>query len=442
LVLRPLAIAVYAQQATAPDISAKEWALEDVVRTALSQHPLIEAARERIKAVQGTGQTARSLPNPVATYWTDDGTSAGQGSQLGLERETSAYVTIPLEGLFQRPPRIRRADADLRSAEISLVAARRSVALDAAHAFFRVALAQVALDVAEGAQRGLEQLVAYNRARVTEGAAAEVELLRVQLELDRATTNVTFAEVDLAKTRAELLPFVSADVLARASTEFRVAVPSAAPPESLVKPLAALATQARTQRSEVLSAGARVSTAQAEVDVQRALTVRQVGATVGLKRIEGTNSMIAGLSLPLPLFDRNRGEVQRATSDLQAAEQERAWAERAVTAEIRGAYDAAERLTTEVSRLQPSYLDRAEDVNRIIIGAYQEGAATLLQVIDAARTLADARVMFHRAVLGQCQSLFDLAMAAGEPPESAATASGSCRDSSSTESHPPRDVQR
>src|SRR6202035_3824224 len=141
-------------------------------------------------------------------------------------------------------------------------------------------------------------------------------------------------------------------------------------------------------RSEVLSAGARVAAATAETELQRALTVRQVGATFGLKRVDGTNSMIVGLSVPVPLFDRNRGEVQRATAELIAAEHERSWAERIVSAEIQAAYDATERLSAEVSRLQPSFLDRAEEVNRITVGAYQEGAATLLQVIDAARTLS------------------------------------------------------
>jgi cobalt-zinc-cadmium efflux system outer membrane protein len=269
----------------------------------------------------------------------------------------------------------------------------------------------------------LERLVSYNRSRVSEGGTAEVELLRVELELDRATANVTFAEVDLVKSQADLWPIVSAGGLNGPRVRLRVAVPNAGSLRATLAPQATFVTRAREHRSEVLGASARVAAATADTDLQRALTVRQVGATFGLKRVGGANSMIAGLSVPLPLFDRNRGEVQRADAELLAAEQERSWAERVVSAEIQAAYDGAERLSAEVSRLQPSFLNRAEDVNRITIGAYQEGAATLLQVIDAARTLGDARLTYFRAVIAQRQSVFDLAMAAGEEPEAALTAS-------------------
>jgi cobalt-zinc-cadmium efflux system outer membrane protein len=440
LVLWPLVLGVSAQDP--PGAAFKEWTFDEIVRAALSQHPLVEAARERVTGAQGTLLTARSFANPVATYWMEKGTFPGQTAAMGLNRETSAYVTVPLEGLFQRDPRIRRADADEKSAEFALVAARRLVALNAAHAFFRVALDQIALDVAETNRQGVEQLVSYDRSRVTEGAAAEVELIRLQVELDRAITNVVFAEADLAKSRAELSPFVSADTSTPQATALRVTVPNAASARALLSPAATFTSRARDQRSEVLGANARVSAARAETALQHALTIRQVGATFGVKRVDGTNSMIAGLSMPVPLFDRNRGEKQRATSELRAAEQERAWVERVVTAEIRGAYEASERLSAQASRLESTFLDRAEEVNRITRGAYQEGAATLLQVIDAARTLADARLIYYRMVLSQRQSLFDLAMAAGDDPEVALTVSGGSDGPPARELAQRRNVQR
>jgi outer membrane protein TolC len=75
-----------------------------------------------------------------------------------------------------------------------------------------------------------------------------------------------------------------------------------------------------------------------------------------------------------------------------------------------------------VSALEPSFLDRAAEANRVTVGAYQEGGATLLQVIDTSRSLADARLTYTRAALAQHQSLFDLAIAAGDDPEAALSA--------------------
>jgi outer membrane protein, heavy metal efflux system len=406
------------QAATPP----KQWTFDEVVRAAISQHPLVEAARDRIAAANGTRQTAGSFANPVATYWMDNSAFPGQSSAVGSSRETSVYVTLPLEPLFQRAPRVHRAEADVRSAEIALLAARREVALDAARVFYRVALAQVSLDVLEENRRGIERLVSYNQSRVTEGATAEVELIRVQVELDRTATNVALSEVDLAKSRAELWPFLNAGVPSDALAPWRVTVPSVGNARALLAPVSTFVSHARERRSDVLSAGAHVSAATAETAVQHALTIRQIGATFGFKRAAGDNSMIAGLSVPVPLFDRNRGEVQRATEELLAARQELGWTERTIAAEVEGAYYAAERLTAQVSTLAPSFLDRADEANRITLAAYQEGAATLLQVLDVARALADARLTYSRAVLAQRESLFDLAMASGDEPETALNA--------------------
>jgi cobalt-zinc-cadmium efflux system outer membrane protein len=441
-VLQPGVSELRAQTVGQARTAPLEWTIDEVVRAAVVQHPLVEAARDHITAAQGARLTAGLFSNPVATYWVDNAAFPGQVVPLGVARETSAYVTFPLEPFFQRAPRIRRADADVRTAEIALVAARRAVALSAAHAFYRVALAQMSFEVAEQNRQGLERLVSYNRSRVTEGATAEVELIRAQVEFDRASTNVALADVDLAKARAELWPFVGGDLQATTLALLRVAVPSAGPTPAALAPLNTFVTQARGNRAEMQSARARVSAATTETSLQRALTVRQVGAAFGVKRVEGESSMIAGISVPVPLFDRNRGEVQRATGELLAAEEELTWTERVVVGEMAGAYTALQRLSAQVSTLERSFLDRADETNRITLAAYQEGAATLLQVLDAARTVADARLTYYRAVLAQRQGVFDLAMAAGNEPETALSALAPSNDVSASASQPTRDGQR
>jgi cobalt-zinc-cadmium efflux system outer membrane protein len=418
---RSVGAGVSAQTVAQSGRPAVEWTFDDVVRAALTQHPLVDAAQERITAAHGMRQTAASFSNPVATYWTENGPFPGQ-SLVGHERETSAYVTWPLEPLFQRTPRIRHADADVNIAELALRAARRQVAADATRAFYHLALAQVTLDAVEENRSGLERLVSYNRSRVMEGATAEMELIRVQVELDRAATNVALAEVDLIKSRADLLPFLGPAAPSANLTALRVSLPQMGTERPALGPADTFAMRAREHRPEVLGAGARVSAATADIAVQRALTVRQLGATLGVKRIAGENTMVAGLSVPVPLFDQNRGEVQRATAELMAAQHELAWVERTVATEVEGAYVAAQRLAAHVSALEPSFLDRATEANRITVGAYQEGGATLLQVIDTSRTLADATLTYTRAALAQHQSLFDLAIAAGDDPEAALSA--------------------
>ena len=180
--------------------------------------------------------------------------------------------------------------------------------------------------------------------------------------------------------------------------------------------LSDLLARAREQRPEIVAARARVAAARAEVDYQRRLVLRDLGATLGFKQVNGDRTMIAGLTVPIPLFDRNRGAIQRTTNEAIATGKELAWAERRVEAEVLGAFEAAQQLGAQAGTRQRSMVDRATEARRITVAAYQEGATSLLQVLDAARTLAETRLTYYRTLLTQQQSTFDLALAAGIEP--------------------------
>jgi cobalt-zinc-cadmium efflux system outer membrane protein len=408
-------------KADRPSPSESEaWTLERVVTAALSQHPLVEAARARVDAARADRVGADALPNPTGTFWVENTAFPGQSLGVPLNRETSTYMTLPLEPFIQRSSRIRRADEDLKAAQASLTSARRHVAAEAVRAFFRVALAQAMTEEAEENRDRLEQLLSYNRARVDEGVTAEGEWLRVQLELDRASTEVTFADVDLARARTELAPYLGNLGGQPNAVAFRVNVPSLpAPAPSSIPRMDVVLAAAREHRPERLGGQARIAAASATADVERTLSVRQFGATFGNKRVEGQNSMVLGVSLAVPLFNRNRSGVERAMSERLAAEQELAWTDRQVAAEVQGAHDSAMRFARRLADLQQSFLSRAEEMHRLTLGAYQEGGASLLQVLDATRLLADARLTYARTLFAQHQSLFDLALAAsGEPNDS------------------------
>ena len=147
------------------------------------------------------------------------------------------------------------------------------------------------------------------------------------------------------------------------------------------------------------------------------MRVRQLGATIGTMQTGHMTSMIAGVSLPFPLFDQNRGEIQRANAERDAATFELAAQERTAAADLRGAYAAASILTDRALRLSrqdsTDFLARAEESRRIALGAYREGAVPLFQVIDAARSWADARMSYYRTVFAQHQSVLSLLVAEG-----------------------------
>jgi cobalt-zinc-cadmium efflux system outer membrane protein len=396
----------------------REWTLELVLDAALSQQPLIEAARARANAVRSERLAATVWPNPVATIWMEN-TGFGGQQLLRLNREISAYVTWPLETLVQRSARIRRADEDIRASEASVTVARRQVAANAVRAFYRVAVAQEVAAEAEHERGMLDQLNAYNSARVDEGVTAELELMRLHVERDRAATNLVFAEVDLARSVAELAPHLGiASAAPGVTANLRVVVPDDKPSSrpALIPPFDAVLARARERRPEILAGRARVAALRAAGDQERVSVVRQIGATIGSKRVEGQNSLLAGAAVAVPLFNRNQSGVARATSEYLVAEQELAWMDRAVDADVQSAHASASALTRQLGELRPSFLARADEVQQLTLGAYQEGGATLLQVLDATRMLADAHLTFVRLLCAQRQALFELALATGVEP--------------------------
>ena len=424
-----LALAERAALAQTPGPSAAPapggLTLMDVLRSAVERHPLVDAARARVGAARGARMTAGTLPNPILSYQVENVGFPGRTTPVASVRETQTFATLPLEPLWQRSPRVHRANEDVLASEARLTLARREVAIDAARAFFRLALAQVNAAAAAEAREGLDSLVRYTTARVNEGATAEGDLIRLQVERDRAATAAVTRQVELVRAQSVLAPYLSDSVRVGALPRAIVAVDDAVVlARRSLPPAETFAARVLTARPDVVAARAQARGAAAELTLQHTLLVRQLGATFGAKSTGGTYSMMAGLSAPLPMFDQNRGEVQRADGERSAAERELAWTERLATAEVAGAYEAARLFTTQVAALDGQLLTRAAQARGIAVAAYQEGAGSLLQVIDATRTLADARATYYEALFARAESLLALYAAAGFDPADAMTIGG------------------
>jgi cobalt-zinc-cadmium efflux system outer membrane protein len=415
--------------------------LGQVVDSAVARYPAVEAARARARAARGARTTAGVLGNPMLAYQVENAPFPGGAPVTGMARENMTTATLPLAPLYQRGARVRQADAAVRAADADARAARQRVALDAARAYYRTAVATVSADAAENLARWLDSVVAYNRTRVSQGVAAEADLIRSQLERDRAAADAGMEAAELARARADLAAFVGDPETA--SLELAVALedaPLAMPaptPSGAVPAAAAVAagTTSRTRttdapitaapvdrRPDVLAARERLSAASAGVAVEQRMIIRELGATLGVKQSAGTSSMVAGVSVPLPLFDQNRGELTRARAEHDAAGFDLAARERTARAEVIGAEAAACILTERAGVLAArdsagrgaAYLARADEARAIALGAYREGAVSLLQVLDAARAWGEARVAYYRTLYAQHEAVLALLVARGD----------------------------
>ena len=397
--------------AAAPPRSLTLGILLDSVARA---HPRVAASQARVGAARGSRRAAGTFANPIVGYDVENAPLPGGGAPT-MDREIMTTVTISLEELYQRAPRVRRADAELRAAEADAAATRQQVGLDAARAFFRTALAEAGLDASREVAAWLDTVVAYNRSRVREGVTAEADLIRSEVERDRAATDAVFQEADLARSRAELAAFLgdAGDPLS--------AAPVALEEDPLPMPVVAQSGAAASPPT-VQAARERAVAASADLSAERSMFLRQLGATIGTKQSAGVSMLIAGVNLPVPIFDQNRGQRERALAERDAAQFEVVAEQRAASAALFGARRAAALLTGRAEALgardsvgRVVYLARAEESRRIAVGAYREGAIPLFQLIDAIRTSAEARVAYYQLVYAQQEGILTMLVAQGTP---------------------------
>jgi cobalt-zinc-cadmium efflux system outer membrane protein len=390
--------------------------LAGLLERARIQHPRVGAADSRVAAARGARQAAGVFPNPVLGLNLENATLPGREPVSGMDREVMTTATLPLEFLYQRGVRVRRADAELDAAQADGRVERQRLAMDAVQAYYRAALAQVEVAVAQDLVAWLDSLVTYNRSRVSEGVMGEADLLRAELERDRSLADLTIQQTMSIEAQAEL-----ATLWGGAADQPRDAMQVWTPETPLPLP-----SDAHGPHAELEAAKARVAAAGAGIGVAHSLFVRDLSAMAGLKRSAGATTLLAGVSLPLPLVDQNRGDIARAKAERSVATFELSAMERHVEAARAAATESSRLLAERVDAMRgpqdsvPAgpgtpvrYLARADEARRITYGAFQEGAAPLLSVLDAARAWGEARTTYYRILYAQHESVIALLAAEG-----------------------------
>jgi cobalt-zinc-cadmium efflux system outer membrane protein len=392
--------------------------LRDLLLEVRSRHPALEAARARVRAARGNRAWAGSIDNLTFGIQLENMRVPGR-LPVPMDRETMYTAMLPLETIYQRGPRVRQAGAELEAARADTSALAIQLALDAAHAYYRTALAQLELETAVDLAAWLDSVAAYNRVRAKEGLAAEADLLRSEVERDRMSAEAAMRAADLAGVRAELAAFFPSP---------RVTVPA----EPLGVTPETAGTGAPLPRLEAMRQ--RLRAMDAAVAAERSMLIPQLGVMLGAKQSVGRTSLVGGLSLPLPLLNRNGGRIDRAKGERDAAAFELAREERAANAVLAAATEASRRLSAEAMTLSAktstggsAYLARAEEVRRVALGAYREGAVPLITVVDAARAWGDARITYFKLLFAQHEAVLAHFAARGIDPLEALPSAGGTR---------------
>lgn len=375
--------------------------MEDAVARARSQGPWRDVPSARGALTRGEQALATQFPNPVFEYRRENG-----GSPLPPDEFFTLAIPVDLTGrrvaLWQA-----RAAATRRSAADS-AAARIMLDHSTARAWVAAATTAEIAAAAHANAVALDSLAAFDSARFSAGAVAEVAALRTRVEADRAFLVAASAQVTAAKARAELRVWLGGDVAALATL---VSAPRTVPP-----PRDALRSVARDTRPDLRAAAATAEQLALRRSAERRGIIGDLQLVGGTKNTSGIyNTAVVGFMLPLPLFNQNGGARTTTDAEWRIASAEAAAMSLRVDAELDAAYEGWQAIAVR-GAAAATLAARADDVAAIARASYREGASTLTAVLEAQRAAYDVRAAAAEGLAARVLADLDLRAAAGRGP--------------------------
>lgn len=384
--------------------SAPTLTLSVAIERALSAHPRLRAAAFEVEAADGAVQQAALPPNPSLGVEQED-----------TRRETRTVTVLlsqPLEIGGQRAARtaLARRGRDISQAELD--ALRSEVRADVVQAFFAALVAQERVVAAEESLRIAGGGADATARRVAAGKLSPIDETRARVAEATARIDWRQAQADRLAARHALAAAVGIDEAVIGAVDGDPASLPALPAEVEVARRLADAPALRRARLEV-------ERAQAAYELERTRRMPDVTVTLGAKRAQeiGRSQAVIGVSMPLPLFDRNQGAQREALKRRQAAEQLAEAESLRLRAEVLSAADELRARADEVDALQRTVLPGAREAYTAATRGFELGKFGFLDVLDAQRTWLQARMQWLDALARAHRANADLERRLGAPAQ-------------------------
>jgi cobalt-zinc-cadmium efflux system outer membrane protein len=375
--------------------------LNHAIERAFASNAGLRAAGRELDIAAGQRQQAGALPNPELS-WLSEGMSKEA-------RTTTIQLSQAIELGGKRGARIGAADQERSMAAADLAIARSTLRADVVTAFFDVVVAQELLALAHGSQELAQKVSATAARRVAAGKVSPVEQTRARVAESSARIELNQAASALALARRRLAATWGggADFSAVASSDAGPAVPG--PHDHASSAADELRAHLPTSPT-IARARGDIARQQALADVERSKRVRDLTVSLGRKRDEqlGQSLTVIGVSIPLPLFDRNQGNLLSALRRVDKARDQLQAAESSVGAELAQATVRRDTAAADLRILREDILPGAQSAYDASAKGFELGKFGFLDVLDAQRTLFQARQQAIRAMAESYRAVADL----------------------------------
>ena len=369
---------------TASAVQAQTLTLDTALQSAFANNPELAAARWETEIAEGGRQQAGLIPNPVVSWDAEDTRRDSRTTTIKLSQ------TLELGG--KRGARVDVATRAQDAAALTLEQRRNGLRADVIDSYYAALRAQERLDLAQRslalAERGLvvaNGRVSAGKSSPVEATRAQVQLSEIRLELNRAQIGLTDAYRRLAASTGSATPDFQAVASHGQSTP-------ALPPAALL--LARL-----EQTAELRLAELQILQNEASVGLEKAQRIPDLDVSIGSQYDASVRERVnvVGVSMPIPLFNRNQGNVLAASRRADQARDLRNAAELRLRTETRQALDLWQTANTEVRAFNQQILPAAQNAVDSATRGFEMGKFNFLDVLDAQRTLIAARTQYLTA---------------------------------------------
>lgn len=381
---------------------------QQVVQLFLNKNLPLLAGQAQIEVAKAEWLIAQQLTNPSASLTVsgigDQKNWAGGNSYWDRPYNNSITLTQLIETAGKRQLRIQGAELGVQAQHLLFADLLRALKRDLLISYYQVVKDQLVVQLSSEMLEKLNETSRANFLRLKAGDISETEYNRIEVAVLRAKTDVDQAALALVQSRqqlAELLVYeIHPDVLT-VSNHF----PQRMRPDSSKE--ADWVANAFSQRSDLQAAELQVSRQQKHVELIQKQMIPDV--EVGVQAVHdpsaaSRDSIGLGVGIRLPLWHQYQGEVAQARADQRLSELALLQLKQQIKTQVLQSLAQYEQKERVLQRYNQDLIHRAAQIRASSLIAYQQGAISLLELLDAENN-------YRSTMLGYTQAQFDLVQA-------------------------------
>jgi len=400
------------QQMATSQPSPVRLSLDEAIRMALQHNHALQALRSTIQQSMAEEVTANLRPNPTleldAQFLPIFQPSQFSSEYMDQQAQFDAGVGYLFERGKKRQHRLQAARDQTTVVRSQVTDSERQLIYNVGLQFVDVLLAESTLEFAQQDLDSFQKTVDISNERFRVGDMSEGDLLKLKLQLLQFQTDVSAAKLAKLQSLAalrQLLGFESVpdDYDVQGTLDY----------QPVHSDLVALKSLAAINRPDLRAAQQAVTAAESQLALQQANGKMDITGTFNYTHTSGVNTGAFYYNMPLPIFNRNQGEIERARFAITQAQEQASETTQQVSTDVVTAFENLFTNDQIIQLYQGGYVDEAKQSRDISEYAYRKGAASLLDYLDSERTYRANQLAYRQALASYMLALEQMRQAVG-----------------------------